>query len=388
LGSLLRSVPPEIKKTIRRPMWDYLSTSRYQDIFNISEKNHNIIEDGSVDIGYDGIWGRPYPKQISNTIGEAKTQRRDIFQLQDVNLIHNHYPTITKDGNILIPHNISNNNKTSWPRFSKKLASEYVSSSSDHQNIDIGFLLTENSTFGWAHWCTEVLTQLYSLDNLRDDDVEDISIIFSWNGDGDEMASWQKESLDLIGFNPDYTNNDLPLNISTLLIPSYSHLTSYINTYPSPKELNWVRESLLTNIGESCSTYSSKIYISRQDSGRRKILNIDELKPILQRYGFEIYNPGEMSFKNQVKLFSQADIIVGPHGGGIMNIIFSNNATLIELFADCDQCRHQFILSNLIDITYDYVICETNDKNRHVKLPHKDLIVDIEKFEQVISSYV
>lgn len=41
-----------------------------------------------------------------------------------------------------------------------------------------------------------------------------------------------------------------------------------------------------------------------------------------------------MSFADQVQLFGEAEIIVGPHGAGFANAVFAQpGATLIELFS-------------------------------------------------------
>jgi capsular polysaccharide biosynthesis protein len=52
---------------------------------------------------------------------------------------------------------------------------------------------------------------------------------------------------------------------------------------------------------------------------------------LLSDWGFERYHPEELSFAEQVTLFSNAEAIVSPHGSGLMNQIFADDAVIIEL---------------------------------------------------------
>lgn len=76
-----------------------------------------------------------------------------------------------------------------------------------------------------------------------------------------------------------------------------------------------------------------KIFVSRADAFRRKILNEVELIKQLEKRGFKIVTPGKYSLVDQSKLFEEAEIIIGAHGMGLTNMLFSNNLkAVIELF--------------------------------------------------------
>ncbi|MFB6187947.1 MAG: glycosyltransferase 61 family protein, partial [Halobacteriaceae archaeon] len=66
------------------------------------------------------------------------------------------------------------------------------------------------------------------------------------------------------------------------------------------------------------SNNNKRIYISRQglaDRGR-KVQNYSNLKKVLDKYGIEPHEMETYNFKKQIKLFSKADLILGPHGAG------------------------------------------------------------------------
>jgi hypothetical protein len=75
-----------------------------------------------------------------------------------------------------------------------------------------------------------------------------------------------------------------------------------------------------------------RIYSSRQHVVRRSIANEAEILNVLESHGFETVHPQELSVKEQIRTFAEAEAILGVHGSGLTNAIFSpSNATVIEL---------------------------------------------------------
>jgi capsular polysaccharide biosynthesis protein len=65
-----------------------------------------------------------------------------------------------------------------------------------------------------------------------------------------------------------------------------------------------------------------KIYISRPSGGRRSIVNNQQIEQLFEDRGFEIVRPENLSFEQQVRLFSSAKIIAGGAGAAYANLIF------------------------------------------------------------------
>ena len=73
-----------------------------------------------------------------------------------------------------------------------------------------------------------------------------------------------------------------------------------------------------------------KIFISRRNGVQLRIVNEREIEDIFIRHGYEIVYPEELSFIEQVSLFSSATYIAGSSGAALSNVIFSREgATLI-----------------------------------------------------------
>lgn len=77
-----------------------------------------------------------------------------------------------------------------------------------------------------------------------------------------------------------------------------------------------------------------RLYVSRRDATLRRVVNEADLVAALAARGFVALVPGAMSVKAQAQAFSQAKIILGPHGAGLANMIFAPpGAAVIELSA-------------------------------------------------------
>jgi capsular polysaccharide biosynthesis protein len=71
----------------------------------------------------------------------------------------------------------------------------------------------------------------------------------------------------------------------------------------------WLRQRMLSNISAPSSeklAFSAKIFISRRKAVGRRIINENDVIEALAPFGFVTYVLEEMSFLDQVKLFSQA----------------------------------------------------------------------------------
>lgn len=102
------------------------------------------------------------------------------------------------------------------------------------------------------------------------------------------------------------------------------------------------------------SSRRRRLYISRAKAGWRKVVNEEELMKTLARHRFERYFLEDLSSQEQIQLFQEAEVIVGPHGAGLANVVFTPpGATVIELGTVyrpfgyfhrlCSQCDHKLV---------------------------------------------
>jgi hypothetical protein len=96
-----------------------------------------------------------------------------------------------------------------------------------------------------------------------------------------------------------------------------------------------------------------RLYVSRKGADTRQLLNEDELLSMLQSefYFYPILNEN-YSLIEQLALYRNADIVMGPHGAGLTNILFADSPSLlIEMFSQVQQPFYQ-ALAQALGIQY------------------------------------
>jgi capsular polysaccharide biosynthesis protein len=180
-------------------------------------------------------------------------------------------------------------------------------------------LATDQESSGHYHWLTEVLPRLW----LIRERAPEFTLLLP---DNPYVRTIGLESLDLLGFEFEdifWMRNDEFLKVSNLF-----HVTKLARTGYLHDEI--MKELRHAFIGEGAAG-KRKVYISRADAERRKILNDDDLIRVLLDAGFEIFTRNEMDLKQQVKLFSECGVIAGIHGAGLTNCLFMREGTVVEL---------------------------------------------------------
>ncbi|MEI8216423.1 MAG: glycosyltransferase 61 family protein [Eubacteriales bacterium] len=105
----------------------------------------------------------------------------------------------------------------------------------------------------------------------------------------------------------------------------------------SQKWIRKVRELLLSNGNSSNCTniVKRKLYLCRHNAEYRKLLNEEEIEIGLLKLGYEIINTATCNFQFQQELFKQAEIVIGPTGAAITNMMLSPKDTkFIVLISD------------------------------------------------------
>ncbi|MCC7250360.1 glycosyltransferase 61 family protein, partial [Hyphomicrobium sp.] len=96
-------------------------------------------------------------------------------------------------------------------------------------------------------------------------------------------------------------------------------------------------------------TASRRIYVPRRGAKYRELINEPEIMAFFEREGFEVVYPEKLSFEEQVRVFSEAAMIVGPSGAGMTNILFAPReaTTLMLSFRDDSVDVPYLVFANL-----------------------------------------
>ena len=138
------------------------------------------------------------------------------------------------------------------------------------------------------------------------------------------------------------------------------------------ESINELRNNFLKSISES--EKDQKIYISRNKASKRRLLNEYKLSSILDSFGIKTIYAEELSFEDQIKIFSKTSLLIGVHGAGLTNMLFmSPNTIVLEFRFENDTNNNcYFSLASALNINYYY--CLGFKQNEDIYLEEKNLL--------------
>lgn len=98
-----------------------------------------------------------------------------------------------------------------------------------------------------------------------------------------------------------------------------------------------------------------RLYISRRKTSIRRVENEDSLMEYLRPLGFERHTLEDYPPSQQIELFEEAEVVVGPHGAGLSNLLFSTDATVLELQPSTNVATHYYLLCKRMGHDYHYL---------------------------------
>ncbi len=160
------------------------------------------------------------------------------------------------------------------------------------------------------------------------------------------------------------------------------HLSDVI--HPAFRVANWatsfLRHKLLPTAGRSTALAADRLYVSRADAPGRRIVNEPALITLLTRYDYQAVTLSERPVADQIRLFSQASVVVALHGAGLTNFIFSReDATLVEIFAPTYGTLSFWALANWMGRTYSVYVADRVQPGARTQLD--DVEIDLGAFE-------
>jgi hypothetical protein len=115
-------------------------------------------------------------------------------------------------------------------------------------------------------------------------------------------------------------------------------------------------------LAEFCATLpgaggaGKRVYVSRGDATRRRIANEDDLIAALQGRGFRSVQLAKLPANEQIGIFRDAEIVVGPHGMGLTQIIMGSKlGRLIELFHSNAGTDAYAFVARAAGMQYDFL---------------------------------
>lgn len=235
----------------------------------------------------------------------------------------------------------------------------------------------------YYHWMVEYLPKLRLLEYYQSNAKRKPTILIE-----SDPREFVQDTLSVVGHSSMCYEewNNTECHVENLVVPIHrSHRFDYENPErsdynPSCQDLLWLRERARSNVVPDTSRDRNIIYISRQNVPKergRKVINHDKLINIVHEFGGDEYILEEMTFEEQVKLFADSDMIIGPHGAGLVNMIFADNPTVVELFPETVLKPHFYFIADIMGFDYAPIVTDSSDDN---------LVIDEQNFREHIKS--
>lgn len=204
--------------------------------------------------------------------------------------------------------------------------------------IPVGIHLMGEHEANYFHWVTEILPRIYLYIKLTRDDDTQLLVSDGLNDNLYDLLRIVCGSKRVIK----RLKSDLSYRVERLVYPSdvnrifdvYDRAPSHETTYLSVGLLRNLMQAIKLAISPSTSKGHKRIFVKRASTYRR-LLSEEEVENFLVDRGFLSIDPGQLSIKEQVELFAQADIVIGPSGAAMTNILWCHNqAKVLVLHSD------------------------------------------------------
>ncbi len=209
------------------------------------------------------------------------------------------------------------------------------------------------STGGYFHWITEIIPRLWMARGYLPGAKFAIPDYF--------LTKWPfcADILSLLGVKEYLViENDKKYLLEHLVLPTRAGDPFFLQPIPLRQGVDWLEKLALKR---SSADYGDRIYISRAKANHRKVLNEEELQPVLHKYGFRIVYFEELTFSDQVSICKKAKVLLGLHGAGLSNLVFlPPQSQVIEIRPDKVYHMYNcfFTLSSHFPCAYNYILCE------------------------------
>ncbi|QPN69511.1 DUF563 domain-containing protein [Synechococcus sp. CBW1108] len=238
--------------------------------------------------------------------------------------------------------------------------------------------------YSYFHWFIDILPRLLSVCDYQAKSGNFVYLLVPLH-----LKEWQVSSLGLLGF----TSSSL-INLDQNIVRT-SILTSSLISSPAGRAqgllgapYDCMSPNVITKLADNLSSgtlYSTieletpkKLYISRKDALCRRTVNEDEVVCFLERYGYVSVTLDGLPLPQLIALFQKASHIIAVHGAGLTNLLFSENATVVELHAEGHGIRADYFqLASIKGLKYFYYVFPSfNTEN--------DIVVDIKVLETLL----
>jgi capsular polysaccharide biosynthesis protein len=89
-----------------------------------------------------------------------------------------------------------------------------------------------------------------------------------------------------------------------------------------------------------------------------------------------------------IDIYSDAEFIVGPHGAGMADMMYADNATIVEIFPKNEVRPVFYIIANEFGHEYDLVVGDDPPGTSYEPTRNKDILVDADELRATVQQAI
>lgn len=358
----------------------YVIDRKTIDKSNISDYSNRVWEyQSAIEVKYS----RPYstgkvPREILDLVGTHSTDPGFVAEVTNCTMSGPYAITKTSDDYYILENSVRSRNLLARSLVSTAVwGIRHQDRLLESKTLDTAVSLVGPWCRGYYHWFSEWLPRVEGAKHYESKTGTSLKYIIPR-----DPPKWMYDSLKAVGLS-DYQMIEWSpkiMNVNTLVIPMISFISKSDATgyTTSPECFRWVRRLVINNILSQRKNYAKRVYISREDTTERRVKNQSEVLSMLSSFRFKKYILSDMSFEDQVQLFYDAEIVVAPHGAGLINTIYGSGIKMIELFGRyVNSCYYR--ISESLGNKYGCLHCDSNGP---------DILVDVDQLQDLVSQFV
>jgi hypothetical protein len=234
--------------------------------------------------------------------------------------------------------------------------------------------LLGSSQVSFYHFVTEVVGDWWFLKQMGYRERDFSAIVVHGH-----RKDWQEEIMDMLRIPADKRRYHFEVKARHIdLVVPYRTKGDAV-TVPA-----WMCDALRSELGSGMAGRAGtrKIYLSRKDASRRRMVNESDMTRRLKSIGFEILQLEGMTIAEQQTLLGSARVVVAEHGAALTNIVWCPaNAAVVDIHPTVPAMPCFKILAELRGVRYIPVFVARSED-----LERNDWSISAEAIERVLDA--
>ena len=208
--------------------------------------------------------------------------------------------------------------------------------------IEEGINMFGEASLNYYHWMMDILGRIFYINKYPE--LKNVPLLVDQEAVSHQTYAEALNFLDDFGHpivilkpNESYVVKKLhyfsPITFSGVYPLPYNERVNTGNLLKYAKDKNvisFLRHRGLKYAENTSSPVGGKLFI-RRNGVQNRLINEDNISSIAKKYGFELFNPGNYSLKQQIAAFRDADIIIGDEGAAFTNSVFASPNAIIAI---------------------------------------------------------